>query len=685
MRLVSIRTVAALVLATLGACAGQHSDQGHRTSANVLLVTIDTFRADRLRRGFTPALDQLAAGGLYFTNARSVAPLTLPAHTSIMTGHLPPTHGVRLNGTPWGGAGGSMATRLRDTGYQTAGVVGAFVLDRRFGLAAGFDHYDDQISRDPLAVDRLQTDRRAKDVVDHAIALLAAMSADRPWLLWVHVYDPHAPYDPPADARTRAGGDGYDGEIAYVDMQVSRLLAAAQSRPDAARLATLIMGDHGESLGDHGEETHGMLVFESAVRIPLIVRAPGLSPATRADPASLVDVLPTVLTLAGLPATGLPGRSLTAAPAPEAATYAESEYPSVAGWAPVRSLVQDRWKLVIAGRPRLFDLVSDPGETTDTAAAHAATVRAMTAHVDTLQRSAAGSQTPGLISAETAARLRALGYVSPSARPATDRADVDPAGVMAVWTEFERAQAAVAAGRAGGALPALARIARLHPSSPLFASSYAHALAAAGRSGEALAQFRKAVEQWPGDAELYHDLAVVARARGFRSEASRAEDAALAINPALPSAHHGKGLGFSDEGRHAEAARAFNEAVRHDPTNAVYQTDLGNARRALGDLDGAARAFTAALDRSPDSADAANGLGVVLVQQGRAAEAVGWFERAAADPTLIEAQLNLGIALQESGQPGRAREQYRIVLRAPGAHPKEKGAARALLAQLERR
>lgn len=685
MRLVSIRTVAALVLATLGGCAGQDSGQDRRAPANILLVTIDTFRADRLRRGFTPALDQLAAGGLSFTNARSVAPLTLPAHTSIMTGQLPPAHGVRLNGMPWGGAGGSMATRLRGTGYQTAGVVGAFVLDRRFGLAAGFDHYDDQISRDPLAVDRLQTDRRAGDVVDRAITILAGMSADRPWLLWVHLYDPHAPYDPPADARARAGGDGYDGEIAYADMQVSRLLAAAQSRPDAARLATLIMGDHGESLGDHGEATHGMLVFESAVRIPLIVRAPGLSPSTRADPASLVDVLPTVLTLAGLPATGLPGRSLTAAPVPEAATYAESEYPTIAGWAPARALVQDRWKLVIAGRPRLFDLVSDPGETTDTATAHAATVRAMTAHVDTLRRSAAGSQTPGLISEETAARLRALGYVSPSTRPAADHAGVDPADVMAVWTEFERAQVDVTAGRAGRALPALARVARLNPASPLFASSYAHALAAAGRSQEALAQFRKAVAQWPGDAELYHDLAVVARARGFRSEASRAEDAALAINPALPSAHHGKGLEFSSEGRHADAARAFGEAVRHDPTNAVYQTDLGNARRALGDLDGAARAFTAALDRSPESADAANGLGVVLVQQGRAAEAVGWLERAATDRTLIEAQLNLGIALQESGQPARAREQYRVVLRAPGAHPREKSAARALLAQLERR
>lgn len=685
MRLVSLRAIAALALTAVGACAGQHADQGRRTPANILLVTIDTFRADRLRRGFTPALDQLAAGGLNFTNARSVTPLTLPAHTSIMTGQLPPAHGVRLNGTPWGGAAGSMATRLRDAGYQTAGVVGAFVLDRRFGLAAGFDRYDDHISRDPQAVDRLQTDRRAKDVVDRAITILGGLSADRPWLLWVHVYDPHAPYDPPAEARARAGGDGYNGEIAYADMQVSRLLAAAQSRTDAAQLATLIMGDHGESLGDHGETTHGMLVFESAVRIPLIVRAPGLAPATRADPASLVDVLPTVLSLAGLPASGLPGRSLTAAPAPEAATYAESEYPAVAGWAPVRSLVQDRWKLVVARRPRLFDLVSDPGETTDTAAAHAATVRAMTAQVDALRRSAAGSRTPGLVSAETAARLRALGYVSPSARPAADRGAVDPADAMAEWTEFERAQADVAAGRAGGALPVLARVMRLHPASPLFASSYAHALAAAGRSGEALARLRKAVEQWPGDAELYHDLAVVARERGLHAEAMRAEDAALAINPALPSALHGKGLGLSDEGRHADAARAFAEAVRHDPTNAVYQTDLGNARRALGDLDGAARAFTAALDRAPDSADAANGLGVVLVQQGRAAEAVGWLERAATDRTLIEAQLNLGIALQESGQPARARDQYRLVLRAPGAHPKEKSAARALLAQVERR
>ncbi len=655
--------------------------------ANILLITLDTFRADRLGRGFTPGLDRLAARGLHFSEARSVVPLTLPAHASIMTGQWPPAHGLRLNGAARLASAATLATQLKQAGYLTRAVVGAFVLDRRFGLDTGFDDYDDRVARDPRATDILQAERPATEVADRALALLERTSAEAPWLLWAHFYDAHAPYAPPAEARQRAGGDAYNGEIAYVDAQVERLLAAVDRRADAARTAVVVVGDHGESLGAHGEATHGMLLIEPALRVPLIVRAPGVSPAERADAASLVDIAPTVMALAGMSAAAGPGRNLLELPSTDIESYAESEYPTVAAWAPMRALVRDRWKLVVASTPKLFDLLTDPGELVDLAAAKAPMAKAMTARLAEIRRPSSDTRGAGgsTVSAETAARLRSLGYVAPSAVPVADTGGVDAATAMAAWASFESALADVTAGKASRALPALSTLTARYPDSPIFASTYARALAPAGRAREALARFRVAVTQWPGDWSLYHELAVIARDLGEDEEARRAEDAALALRPNEPSALNGRGLLLADAGRHDEAARAFEQATRHDPTNAVYFANLGNARRARGDLDGAAAAYQAALDLAPGLGDAANGLGVVLVQQRRAADAVRWLERAAQDPAFVEAQLNLGIALQESGNVARAAAQYRKVLATPGPHAREHEAARALLDKLERR
>ena len=686
-------TIRRLVLAALaaaiasGGCRPAPTPAPAPVRANILLVTLDTFRADRVGRGFTPALDRLAAQGLRFTEARSVVPLTLPAHASIMTGQWPPAHGLRLNGSPRLDGAATLAAQLKQAGYQTRAVVGAFVLDRRFGLDAGFDEYDDRIARDPRATDVLQAERPATAVADTAIAQLDRISAEAPWLLWVHFYDAHAPYAPPADARQRAGGDAYNGEIAYVDAQVERLLAAIDRRADAARTAVVVVGDHGESLGEHGEPTHGMLLFEPALRVPLIVRAPGVAPAERADAASLVDIAPTVMALAGVRAAATPGRSLLELPSTDIETYAESEYPTVAAWTPVRALIRERWKLVASSTPKLFDLSTDPGELSDVSAAKAPMTKAMTARLAEIRRPPSDGRAGGApaVSAETAARLQSLGYVAPSAVTVPDTGGVDAATAMDAWASFEAALADVTAGDAARALPALSKLSARYPGSPIFASTYARALASSGRGRDALTRLRAAVKQWPGDWSLYHELAVVARDLGEADEARRAEDAALALRPDEPSALNGRGLLLADAGRHDEAARAFEHAARQDPTNGVYFANLGNSRRALGDLDGAAAAYKTALERAPDLGDALNGLGVVLVQQRRAADAVPWLERAAQDPAFVEAQLNLGIALQESGNLPRAAMQYRKVLSTPGPYAREREAARALLGNLERR
>jgi arylsulfatase A-like enzyme len=339
---------------------------------DVLLVSIDTLRADHATPALMPSLTALAARGLRFTAARTVAPLTLPAHTSLMTGLYPPRHGVRLNGVRGiSPAVRTLAQAFKDAGYDTAAFVGAFVLDRRFGLSQGFAEYDDRIARPASATERLEAERRGGDVADRALAWLRQQppASERPVFLWVHFYDPHAPYVPPAAARARAGGDAYSGEVSYADEQLGRVIAAFESagRHD---LVVAVVGDHGESLGEHGEPGHGMLLYEGALRIPVVLAGRGISRGERAEPVSLVDVAPTVLARAGVGALpDIDGRDLLAGGEPDSSreVYGETEYPRTAGWSPLSMVANARWKLVEAPSPELYDITADGGESSNRA------------------------------------------------------------------------------------------------------------------------------------------------------------------------------------------------------------------------------------------------------------------------------------------------------------------------------
>lgn len=659
---------------------------------NILLVTIDTLRADRLRRGFTPTLDRLAAEGTSFTEARAAVPLTLPSHATILSGKLPPHHGVRENATyRFDRRQPTLATLLHDRGYRTGAVVGAYVLDRQFGLDSGFDTYDDRIPRSPDADLRLESERRAAAVTDAALnwvdGVVSASSTDgarRPFFLWVHYYDPHAPYDPPPAFSTRAGGDPYNGEVAYVDSELSRLLDGLVARRLRDHLAIVVAGDHGESLGEHGERTHGMLLYEAAVRVPLILRLPGEpAPASRADPASLADIAPTLLGVAGLPrSAGMDGVNLLGAPQPaDREIYAETDYPRAAGWSPLRSLVARPWKVVRALPLELYDVDRDPGETRNLAGERASTATAMAARLGSFESDS--NRSVSVPSADAQTRLRSLGYVAASPSVQLDTSAPNPAREIAAWGEFEEALTLVASGRNGEALPRLQTLAARYPTSQVFQKTCAQALLGAGRANEALAVFRALVTRWPGDGALLHDLAVAARQAGQKSEALRAEQAALVVDPADPAAWNGLGLLQVDAGRLADGAASFERATSLEWSDPSYWTNLGNARRETGDAARAAEAYRRALAVDPAWPDAANGLGVLLVQGGQATEAVPWFEKALGrSPGFVEAELNLGIALQQAGQVDRAKAMYRKVLAAPGDHPRQKEGARKLLAQL---
>ena len=670
-RLAAVAAVAAL--AAGAACTAPRP----ASPRSVLLVTIDTLRADRVGRGIAPALDALASGGLHFTNARTTAPLTLPAHATILTGLPPTAHGVHDNGVVLAAGTPTLATVLRGAGFRTAAFVGAYVLDRRFGLGAGFEVYDDRIARDAAADARLEAERPARVVVDAALAWLERAGPE-PFFLWVHLYDPHAPYAPPADAPAIAGRSGYDGEVAYASSQMARLLEALDRLGRRDATIVTVAGDHGEGLGEHGEQTHGMLAYDATLRVPLVLAVPGQAPQTVDHGVSLADLAPSLLRFSGASATLTPAAMARDLTTPGGQVYAETEYPRAAGWHPLHVLVDGPWKLILAATPRLFDVSTDPGERADVAAAQRQRVAAMTARLRALQAAAAapaGRPAGG----DTDARLRALGYVSSA--PAHETATAaDPDAEIAHWTTFERALGQVTAGDAAGATPALRDLSARYPTATVFQSTYARALQESGQPGAAVAVLRAAVARRP-DATLFHDLAVAAALAGDAGEARRAEEAALALDPMSAAAMNGLGLLHAEANRAADAAPLFDRAAALDPTNASIWANLGNARQALGDLPGAEAAYRRGLEAQPQHLDAANGLGVVLVQRGRPADAVPVLERVvAAAPDFHEARLNLGIALQQSGASARAAAVYRDLLaRAPARFARERQAATTLL------
>ena len=692
-------------LATVAALTAACSRAPAPVRPNVLLVTIDTFRADRVGTGVAPAIDRLAASGVRFTAARSAVPLTLPSHTTIHTGLLPPAHGVRENGVDaLAGTHQTIALLLKGAGYDTAAFVGAFVLDHRFGLAQGFDTYDDQIPRDPDAADRLEAERPASAVIDRALTWLDAnrQSATRnpqsAFFLWIHLYDPHAPYNPPSEFRARTSTP-YDGEIAYADSQLARVLDALRARGLMDRTVVAVAGDHGEGLGEHGERTHGMLLYDSTLRVPLIIAAPGQAAATRDEAVSLADLAPTILRAAGVtPPDAMKGRDLLDTvrlpPSRNASAdlYSETEYPRVAGWSPLQALTDGRWMTIRAGAAtEVYDLRSDPRQEHDVAASQALLAAAMAARAETIHASAAASNGRA-ISPDVQERLRSLGYVASSVQPGSASSAPNPATRIAMWNDFENALSALTAHRPD-ALTTLRRLASANPDAPVIQMTYARALKEAGQVDAALAVYRHAAKRWPTDAMLLHDLAVTARdaanaakgpgAKALHDEAMRADQAALTLEPNSAAAQNGLGLLAIDNDRAGDAVKAFERAATIDSNNASYWANLGNARRATGDRAGAEQAYRRALDADARTADAANGLGVLLVEANRPAEAAPWFERAiAAAPDLVEARLNLGIALQQSGQPARAAEAYRVVLAARGGHEREKQAAARLLAAM---
>ncbi len=591
---------------------------GELAGWNVLLVTLDTTRPDRLGcygndAIGTPHLDGLAADGVIFVDALATSPTTLPSHASILTGLLPHRHGARANGLfPLAEDHATLAELLAAGGYETAAFVSSFVLDARFGLSQGFAVYDDDLETEagsrvaPGERGVRPAERRGDRTTDRALAWLRRSRP--PFLLWVHYYDPHADYEPPAAWAERAANP-YDGEIAFVDAQLGRLLTALDTQGLADRTLVLVVADHGEALGDHGELTHGLLLHEATLRVPLLMRAGASWRGLRVDrPVSQVDLAPTVLSLLGIPVPpGLDGLDLTREPSPQArALVAESVQGLVEyGWAPLATLRAGTRKYIHGPRPELYDLAADPLELHDRAAAErqaTATLRSRleAAYAGDLD-AALSPEPPAELDPDTAARLEALGYLAAGSPPSPPDGRPDPKTMLPVLTRVQEIFYGEAPLR--GADAAAADLQAIATRQPDFAPTFrylAHLHRTRGDLVRSERAARRALELSPGSTPLVGLLAGILLQQGRIDEATAALEGLLERHPRYFEGHLQLGLIRLGVGDAAAASDHLLRAFEIDPGQEAVLEPLVQAMSAAGRHDELRAALEAVLAARPE-------------------------------------------------------------------------------------
>ena len=600
-------TLLALVTAACGGGAPASSTSAptavSSTARHVVLVTIDTLRADRVGAyGYaaakTPAINALAAAGLRVGQAFATAPVTLPSHASLLTGLYPPAHGARHNGVAMAPGVPTLATILKAQGFATGAFVGAFPLERRFGLAAGFDVYGDRLPR--LANGKPADERPGEDVVDEALAWRTTTGAARTFI-WVHLFEPHAPYGDPTDGRPVAAR--YDDDIADADRQVGRLLAGL----GAERASTLVVvaADHGEAFGEHGEIGHSLFVYDTTLRVPLVLQGPGVAPGTTPGPVSLVDVAPTVLGLLGVAAPAMDGRAFagpTAAPVdPARVLYADTEAPwRDFGWSPLRSVRTGGLKFILAPTPELYDLAQDAGETANLLPARAAAIGPLRAALAEAARDRVPASSPTVSAdAEAQRRLRSLGYLG-GAGPTGRAPTIDP--------KDRKDEAARIAEITSGELTGLAReralrdLATRDPGNPQVRMRLGFALVERGECAEAVPHFRAAIASRGVSADAHLGLAECLVEAGQAAEALGVLGQAAAVEPGNPVVLANQGLLLSDGGTPAAAIPLLEKALTLDGDLYQARFHLAIAYARTGDRTNAARHAQTLLGQLPPDA-----------------------------------------------------------------------------------
>jgi arylsulfatase A-like enzyme/Flp pilus assembly protein TadD len=621
---------AAVPALSSGACRG----------CNVLLVTIDTLRVDRVgafggRPGLTPTLDRLAAEGLRLTRAYSAVPLTLPSHASILTAVSPPVHGLRANGLfRLGPALPTLATVLKSAGYRTGAFVGAFVLDARFGLNRGFDVYDDRYGEKQAGDPAEGAERRAEDVIRPATAWInpsinqQSAIRNQHWFAWVHLYDPHEPYRAPEPYASQH--EPYDAEVAYADAMLGKLLDDLRAAGRLDRTLIVVAADHGESLGEHGERTHGVFVYDATMRVPFIISAGtrdgglGTSRGTSWDAlVRLIDLAPTVLDLIGVGApASFEGRSIVSGSGAASAYVEAMDANLTRNWAPLSGVATRDYKLIDLPIPELYDLRADPRETSNLYtrdAARARTLESLLRGQTAAFASRGSAAEKTTLSADARQRLQALGYVASSADPgARSYGDADdPKTLIGPANDLQRAVTAFNGGARGPAMEATRAIMREHPRFTTAFGMFASMQRQSGDLRGAVATLEDVSRRGIADQSVLVVLASYLQEAGDLPKAVQVLEAVVAAHPDYAEAYNSLGVMLSHQGQHARARAALRKVLELDPTSAKAYENLAVDELSAGELDPAIDDLRRALNLDPRLYDALFNLAEALLTQGR--------------------------------------------------------------------
>lgn len=703
---------------------------------SILLLTLDTTRPDHLQPygvegAETPTLSALADRGIVFDNAMAVAPLTAPAHATLLTGLYPSRHGVRNNLTHYLPTEiPTLAEWLAARGYRTAAFVSAVVLERRYGLDQGFEDYDDELEASAtVRMPRMITERTAEATTDRALDWLDALGPDESFFLWVHYYDPHLPYSPPTPWAERFAGRPYDGEIAYMDSQIGRLLR--HPRTTGEDVAVFAIGDHGEGLGEHGEKAHGLLVYDSTLHIPWIMRLPGGPSGARiATPISQVDLVPTIAEMVTVVSDTdfeeLEGRSLLPLLdgddwTSERLLFAESEVPFLTyGWARLRAARQGETKYIDAPEEELYDLAADPHETSNLAADRQAAARRLAAEIDAWagRPDNFGSTVP--VDAGREEMLRAIGYVTGDPGRPEGEGHGNPVKLIEVHEELQTVHGLMVTGQIAEAVSRVRAILDRDPGNLAALKDLSRGLLQLGRLDEATEVAAKASSLAPWSARARQVEADLEYRRGHHERALELIDESLRLDALFLEAHLDRSRYLADLGRGDEALQEIDPLLEEYPDNPwvviryVEVADLPAERfRAAHDR------LRAVLAANPYLVEAWTLLAKVLVTAGRPSEAISIYREAleyrADDPDLkarlalllaeiadpsaeaalrdairaapaIRADLHvaLGESLAAEGRGTEARQHFEIAARVPTVSPGNNNSRAMALLQLGR-
>jgi choline-sulfatase len=697
-----------------------------RSDFNLLIISLDTTRADRLHAyGFqdieTPVLDRLASEGVLFQQAATAAPLTLPAHTTIFTSRVPPEHGVRDNGGFFvDPSETTLAETLHARGFRTGAFVGAYVLDAKWGLDQGFETYFDDFDLTKYrAISLGAIQRPGNEVVDKALEWLDRV-ADQRFFGWVHLYDPHTPYEPPEPFRSRYRGRPYVGEIAFADSQVGRLVDFLHGRGLLDRTIVVVVGDHGESLDDHGEAAHGFFIYESVVRVPLIIRAPvrGARGRRVADAVRTLDIAPTVAELLDVQkppgATGVSLVPLMTGAVPELGleAYSESTYPLYHfGWSDLRALRSGRFKLIAGPRPELYDLEQDPEERTNLFSDRRQLADRMLARLGELEagfarleRSAGEPE----VDPEARARLAALGYIGSfvaTAPPDATRSGLaDPKDKIALFNLISKARdiskdekrfdevvgmlkqvvtedpkvvdawfmlgnVHARVNRQEQAIEYFKRVLALKPDDELAMVNMANAFRQIGKDEEALVGYRRFLQLDPKNSQVRYEIAQILIDRGELNEASKLLTEALQLEPKMVAARNALGAVALKKGDVAQAEREIRAAIEQRPDVRLAHFNLALIAEERRDYRTAVDEYLKEIELHPSSYKAMFNLGRLYGQMGeREAQLRTYREAIAANPMFAEGHLYLAKLLLDMNR--ELEEAARLAARGVELQPR---------------